>query len=72
MGYLNRNNGTIGSSAATMTVINSRVLTGTKRILRTIPTLFDKSASDCKSAVPNKGSVWTPDAFSHLLSKSFT
>ncbi len=55
-----------------MTIINRRVLTGIRRILRTIATLLDKSASDCKSAVPNNGSAWTLDAFSHFLSKSFT
>jgi hypothetical protein len=37
MGYLNRNNGAIGSKAAIMTVINRRVLTGTERMLRSIP-----------------------------------
>ena len=72
MGYLNRSSGNIGSSAAITTVTNRRVLTGTQRILRTIPTLLDRSASDCKSAVPNKGSAGIADAFSHFFSKSFT
>ncbi|TPV99483.1 MAG: hypothetical protein USCAAHI_01080 [Beijerinckiaceae bacterium] len=70
--YLNRNSGNIGSSAAITTAINRRVLTGTQRILRTIPTLSDKSARDCKSDVPNKGSAGTAAAFSHFYSNSFT
>ena len=72
IGYLNRNSGAIGSKAAVMTVTDRRVLTGTVRMPRTTATLLDKSANDCKSGVPNKGSAGAPDAFSHFFSKSFT